>query len=35
MKYPIGRKDGGYYFALFGLTPEAMRRNAKQLETNK
>lgn len=34
MKYPIGRKDGRYYFALFGLTAEAMRRNNKQLQTN-
>lgn len=34
MKYPIGRKEGRYYFALFGLTPEAMRRNSKQLQTN-
>lgn len=31
VKYPIGRKDGRYYFALFGLTSEAMQRNSKRL----
>lgn len=34
IKYPIGRKDGHYYFASFGLTSEAMQRNNKQSQTN-
>ena len=32
VKYPIGRKDGRYCFAMFGLTKEAMRRNNERLK---
>ena len=34
MKYPIGKKEGRYYFAMFGITPEAMQRNVKRLSKN-
>lgn len=32
VKYPIGSKEGRYYFAMFGLTREAMRRNNERLK---
>lgn len=35
LKYPIGRKDGRYYFAMSGLTPEAFQRNARNLKQNR
>jgi hypothetical protein len=34
MKYPIGRKSDRYYFAMSGLTREAIQRKAKQLLKN-
>lgn len=34
LKYPIGRRDGRYYFALSGLTPQAFQRNARNLNQN-
>jgi hypothetical protein len=34
MKYPIGNKDGRYYFAMFGITPQAMQRNLHRLSKN-
>jgi hypothetical protein len=32
IKFPIGMKDGRYYFAMDGLTREALQRNAGQLK---
>jgi hypothetical protein len=32
IKFPIGMKDGRYYFAMDGLTREAFQRNARQLK---
>lgn len=34
LKYPIGRRDGRYFFALSGLTPQAFQRNVRSLKQN-
>ena len=34
VKYPIGRKEGRYYFAMYGLTREARERNNKKFQSN-
>ena len=34
MKYPIGKKDGRYYFAMLSITPEAMQRSVIRLSKN-